>query len=184
MKMETNNTSLTDNEIIKVWAKCLTDNEDCSKCPLLGIGCHEQILDILNRQKAEKEELLKQIEELDTSKGILISDKFELLKGIESLKSDLENYKRIANTQQSVSMDKEVEIKRLKAEVERLEKENHIFADIGKMYSEVKAEAVKEFAHKIESYKTGIFIKGEELIILPLCDFEDIKSEMVGEDNA
>ena len=43
-------------------------------------------------------------------------------------------------------------INRLKAENERLEKENHCFADIGKMYSEVKAEAIKEFAERLKEY--------------------------------
>ena len=35
------------------------------------------------------------------------------------------------------------------AEIERLQKENNQFADIGKMYSEIKAEAIKEFADNL-----------------------------------
>lgn len=49
-----------------------------------------------------------------------------------------------------------LDIKENVAEIERLKKENHHFADIGKMYSEVKAEAVKEFAERSEK---EIFIK-------------------------
>lgn len=41
-------------------------------------------------------------------------------------------------------------IKRQKAEIERLEKENNQFADIGKMYSEIKSEAIKEFAERLK----------------------------------
>lgn len=37
-------------------------------------------------------------------------------------------------------------IKRLQEEIERLKKENNQFADIGKMYSEIKSKAIKEFA--------------------------------------
>ena len=74
-------------------------------------------------------------------------------------------------------------INRQNSEIKRLEKGELSKAMTFNIHTikECSAEAVKEFAHKIESYKTGIFIKGEELIILPLCDFEDIKSEMVGE---
>lgn len=36
-------------------------------------------------------------------------------------------------------------INRQQAEIERLKKENQQFADIGKMYSEVRAEVIKEF---------------------------------------
>ena len=42
------------------------------------------------------------------------------------------------------------EVCELRTENERLQKENDHFADIGKMYSEVKAEAVKEFAERLK----------------------------------
>lgn len=41
------------------------------------------------------------------------------------------------------------ESNRQQAEIERLKKETEYFADIGKMYSEVRAEAVKEFAERL-----------------------------------
>ena len=37
-----------------------------------------------------------------------------------------------------------------KAEIERVTEENKNFADIGKMYSEIKAEAIKEFAKRLK----------------------------------
>ena len=40
-------------------------------------------------------------------------------------------------------------IKRQKAEIEKLQKENKQFADIGKMYSEIKVETVKKFKNTI-----------------------------------
>lgn len=42
-------------------------------------------------------------------------------------------------------------INRQKAEIERLQKEQNRFADIGKMYSEIKSEARKEFAERLKS---------------------------------
>ena len=38
-----------------------------------------------------------------------------------------------------------------KAEIERLQKENEQFADIGKLYSEIKVETIKKFKHKIRT---------------------------------
>lgn len=40
-------------------------------------------------------------------------------------------------------------INRQQAEIEKLQKENERFADIGKMYSEVRAEVIKEFANRL-----------------------------------
>lgn len=52
------------------------------------------------------------------------------------------------------------EVSELRAEVERLQKEQEIFGEIGKLYSEVKADAYNEFAERyveqIRSY-TGIY---------------------------
>ena len=39
-------------------------------------------------------------------------------------------------------------INRQQAEIERLQKENNQFADIGKMYSEIKSTAIKEYREK------------------------------------
>lgn len=39
------------------------------------------------------------------------------------------------------------------AEIERLKKENNQFADIGKMYSEIRAEAIDDFAEMLKSKK-------------------------------
>jgi hypothetical protein len=51
------------------------------------------------------------------------------------------------------------ENRKLKAEVERLQKENHRFADIGKMYSEIRAEAINEYREKVKQalIDKGIF---------------------------
>lgn len=82
-------------------------------------------------------------------------------------------------------------INRLRAEIERLQKENNQFADIGKLYSEIKSEVIKEFAERflkivhdnhyllvdrINSKDYGMFTIGIEQAV------DETKKEMVGED--
>ena len=73
-------------------------------------------------------------------------------------------------------------INRQKAEIERLNKEVETFADIGKMYSEVKAEAVKEFAERLkkEINVRTTFSKEQDKNVLIYID--NILKELVGDD--
>jgi hypothetical protein len=83
----------------------------------------------------------------------------DILGVINHQKAEIENYKQIAENQQSVSMDKEVEIKRLKAEVERLEQRNITSCrNWQSKYNTLRADAVKEFAERLkaESVYLGI----------------------------
>lgn len=70
----------------------------------------------------------------------------------------------------------------LKAEIERLQKENNHFADLGKMYSEIRAEAIKEFI----SSATDLCYKEFENNLEVAHTFASIltksQKEMVGED--
>lgn len=73
-------------------------------------------------------------------------------------------------------------INRQEAEIERLEKENNHFADIGKLHSIIKSEAIKEFAKDIKSYIDAYVVfeyaAGEQ----NLLDYIDnLVAEMVGE---
>lgn len=69
-------------------------------------------------------------------------------------------------------------INRQKAEIERLKKENNQFADIGKMYSEIKSEAIKEFAVRLkEELQTGAAIMRISVIQI----INSLSEEMVGE---
>lgn len=53
------------------------------------------------------------------------------------------------------------------AEIERLRKENNQFADIGKLYSEIKSEAIKEFVHEILSpFKDKVYLSKRDLEII------------------
>jgi hypothetical protein len=107
-------------------------------------------------------------------------------------KADLENYKQIAEFQQSISMDKEVEIKRLKAEVEGLQAEIGIKnltiqgleqesilhnETVAEEIELVKAEAVKEFAERLKGYYPS-----ECMDDLELCKIvDDLLKEMGAE---
>ena len=67
----------------------------------------------------------------------------------------------------------QAEIERLQS---RLKKERHQFADLGKMYSEIRAEAIKEFAERLKE-KNGIYNSfAIEYII------DNLVKEMVGDD--
>ena len=70
-------------------------------------------------------------------------------------------------------------INRQKAEIERLLKENNSFADIGKLYSEIKAEAIKEFAERLKEQAKANEWNGT------ICglDIERLVKEMVGDNN-
>ena len=45
-------------------------------------------------------------------------------------------------------------------------------------YDDVKTEIISEFNARLYAYKTNIFIKGEELIIIPMSDYEKILKEI------
>lgn len=69
------------------------------------------------------------------------------------------------------------------AENERLKKSNEMFADIGKLYSEIKAEAYKEFAErlKIEYAKDLYSVSKETGYFVNRADIDNLLKEMVGE---
>ena len=65
---------MTDNEIIKALECCIKDNCDCGECPAIPVCQHDFdcpktiALELINRQKAEIERLVKGFEEV--KKGI------------------------------------------------------------------------------------------------------------------
>ena len=101
---------------------------------------------------------------------------------------DKEYYKKNRDKYQENVMFLSKQCDELQAENERLKKSNEMFADIGKMYSEVKAEAYKEVFEKInekdEVRKIKIFGGLHILKVVLLHDINELKHELVGEDNA
>ena len=73
-----------------------------------------------------------------------------------------------------------------KAEIERLQKENNQFADIGKMYSEIRAEAIKKYIEKLKdlSYESDLYDRNERWVkAVTVEEIDETYKEMVGENN-
>lgn len=85
----------------------------------------------------------------------------------------------------------EEEIKRKQEEIESLKATVDSFTDIGKLYSEIKAEAIKEFAERLKSTPLRYGIEHTEYYdkppiykLVPFIDDNDIDNlvkEMVGD---
>lgn len=69
------------------------------------------------------------------------------------LKAEIESVTRQAAMWHREAELNAAELIKSQAEIERLREESKSFADIGKMYSEIKAEAIKEFAERLKSKK-------------------------------
>ncbi len=102
-------------------------------------------LDLINHLQAENEARQAHIDLLQAENSNLTSDLASLQNDLTSTKAEYEDLQ-----QQFRYLD--IECERLEkenesqnAEIERLQKENKQFAYIGKMYSEIKSEAIKEF---------------------------------------
>lgn len=113
-------------------------------------------------------EIIKALEE-ELKTALVINHRFE-----ES--NDTENpddHKFIALLSNTIKL-----INRQKAEIEW-------FADIGKMYSEIRAEAIKEFAERLKAKEAIHFCKcGEAFVYTDLfnSEIDDLVKESVGEE--
>jgi SMC interacting uncharacterized protein involved in chromosome segregation len=144
---------MTDNEIVKALECCLQEYGNCDDCPYKEYQCvsekdgnvfYKDILDLINRQKAE-------IEEKDIEIDILIKKK-------EALRDEIDK--------------QDVEIMRLKHEVERLQDRKHKCIYLSdnettefcvdsicpefKTKKMIKDEAIKGFAEKLKEYFPSI----------------------------
>ena len=72
-------------------------------------------------------------------------------------------------------------------EIERLKAVNDSFTDIGKLYSEIKAEAYKEFAERLEKsilpQLSCSTLEKKEAYYFCLDNIDNLSKEMVGEGN-
>lgn len=103
----------------------------------------------------------------------------ELEAEIEHLEMVLESKDRKIEKLEKENENLKEQFHYLDVECCRLEKENEIFADIGKMYSEVRAEVVKEFAKKLfatfEQYE-----EYDSMCIYEIIDRIEIAREEMG----
>lgn len=122
---------MTDNEIIKALRCCKTPvgSGACNSCPL------KDIRDNLRKEDAK------------SCTTIMIENALDL---INRLKAEIEK----KNVEIDILIRKKEtlkdEISELRAEVESLQKANESFSCMGKLYSEIKSEARKEFAERLK----------------------------------
>lgn len=97
---------------------------------------------------------------------------------INRQKAKVEYYKKNRDKYQDDVMFLSKQVDELQAENERLIKENHWFADIGKLYSEIKAEAYKECIDMVK--KKGVKVGVDEICIFE-GTLDNLLKELVGE---
>jgi hypothetical protein len=116
----------------------------------------------------------------------------EIVKSLESLLDRMRAYESLQASIGKGLVENIISMyNRQKAEIERLQNENKRFADIGKLYSEVRADAIKEFAEKLtnricENVNRSLDNPNGNNYY-PIDVYEDIDNlvkEMVGESNA
>ena len=104
-------------------------------------------------------------------------------KEISELLAEADNYKKIVEKQQSISMERYFEIKRLKEKVENLEdyNENLLAANtaLSNEILEAKHKAYKEFAEKLKIYSCSL--KDGHDMVDTIC-IDNLLKEMVGEE--
>ena len=89
-------------------------------------------------------------------------------------KSEVENYKQIAETQQKLSMDRYFEIKELKEDNERLKDDNEYLQD--KVFK-VRLEVAREIFEEIEDCMKD-FEDDDDGYLLKKCEFEFFMREL------
>jgi hypothetical protein len=166
----------TDKEIIKAFEDTINTlkNRDCLIAPKEGVenlrvGL-ESVLDLINCQQEELESIRLSLGLINKRKYYrkFVDEVFRKEKGKELSTPDFDYIYELYFKQQA-------EIERLEV---RLRKERHQFADLGKMYSEIRAEAIKEFVEKFEAYIPNI--EGETTMECVKNAIKQTLKEMVG----
>lgn len=145
---------LTDNEIVKALECCVLAKHICPHtCPMLK------------------------------NKECLASLRKYALDIINRLQAENENYSK--NNQQMTKdiLDLYKALEQAKAKNERLKEVNDSFTDIGKLYSEIKAEAYKEFAERLKEKITEEYnyFEEQEYPRARIKDIDNLLKELVGE---
>jgi hypothetical protein len=130
----------------------------------------ESVLDLINCQQEELESIRLSLRLINKRKYYrkFVDEVFRKEKGKELSTPDFDYIYELYFKQQA-------EIERLEV---RLRKERHQFADLGKMYSEIRAEAIKEFVEKFEAYIPNI--EGETTMECVKNAIKQTLKEMVG----
>ena len=114
-----------------------------------------ELLRIINQQKAKIRELKRELIDKQREIGKIAMKYFAREEEIERQKLEIDILIRKKETLRDEIAEKD-------AEIERLRKENERFADIGKMYSEIRAEAkseaYKEFAERVKQISKEVTV--------------------------
>ena len=161
---------MTDKEIIKA-LECCVKAPYCSKktdCPYKGID------DCVKKHTLDALDL------------------------INRQQAEIEEYKRIAEYQQSLNVKRHFKLKEKEAEIERLEKLAKDRADVNfekivgvvdRASADIKAEAIKEFAERLKESSIDVDVSfgyGREVYTeaVPVVEIDNLVKEMVGDNNA
>ena len=163
---------MTDNEIIKALECCSSSPAKCGDCPCLQLcdclAVEKDALDLINRQKAEIEQLRKTILDGDFSSYTALKAKenwhMENSEYIDRLKEEIENQSE--------------NFKRLVAEHRKLQTNySSMQSTLAKMSMGVEqaiAEAIKKFAERLKGEMGfGRYIQADQI--------DNLVKEMVGE---
>lgn len=105
-----------------------------------------------------------------------INDALDLINRQQAENDNWEKQFRILDVECS-RLEKKTEEQQ--AEIERLKNANDSFTDIGKLYSEIKAEAIKEFAERLKE-RRGVNFPFTRTVFVE--DIDNLVKEMVGEE--
>ena len=168
---------MKDNEIIKALECCA--KADCDNCPNTFGNCEQNLLndtiDLINRQKAEIQALREDVHNRKTRENKLRSK-------IKSFRAEIDRLNSELKATSGAALSYKAEIERLEKDSKRLKKIQMQLDDAMKMYSIIKAEAVKEVIETMKPWYRFLCVdKGDWYEQLDAHAYNFVK-EMVGEE--
>lgn len=158
----------------------------------------EKTLCIVEKKQAEIEELRRELK-VQTYDGKVENSLYYCAKGIcqachynserhdECMRRLIKDACEAGYTDEIIIENQRKTIGEQKTEIERLKRDRYLVDEKGRFellprtdIEEIKSEAYKELAERLYTYRTGISIKGEELMIIPMSDYEEILIELTG----
>lgn len=159
---------MTDNEIIQANQQCSKIPQECDCCPYYNkIDCvnlmTKDTIDLINRQKAENEELISKLDELESEYTFYKISAEEQIEALIAGQETLQKY--------IAKKDKEIDMLKRNIEILAICKK-----DLPQITTNaIKTEAVKEFAEKVK----GLF--NPDVAYDISREIDSLVKEMVGE---
>lgn len=134
--------------------------------------------DLINRQQSAIDVYMQENDRLKTAYIQVSMDRDEAKAEIEKLNVESVGMRGACNSYKMHYDNAQAEIERLQV---RLRKERHQFDDLGKMYSEIRAEAIKELKAKIHEKLHEAEMHGNFEPVVTREMFDSVVKEVVGE---